>query len=48
MFAKAFGRFIRQSYYRIVIIDLVSQYGRYGYRHVTELLRRRGWKLNNK
>ena len=30
------------------IIDLASQYGRYGYRRVTELLRRRGWKVNHK
>ncbi|QGQ22009.1 transposase [Gimesia benthica] len=29
------------------IIDLASQYGRYGYRRVTELLRR-GWKVNHK
>ncbi|MBN67927.1 MAG: hypothetical protein CME32_01425 [Gimesia sp.] len=30
------------------IIDLASPYGRYGYRRVTELLRRRGWKVNHK
>ena len=30
------------------IIDLASQHGRYGYRRVTELLRRRGWKVNHK
>ncbi len=30
------------------IIDLASQYGRYGYRRVTELLRRQGWKVNHK
>ena len=27
---------------------LAEQYGRYGYRRVTELLRRRGWKVNHK
>ena len=30
------------------IIDLASQYGRYGYCRVTELQRRRGWKVNHK
>lgn len=30
------------------MIKLASQYGRYGYRRITELLRRRGWKVNHK
>ena len=30
------------------IIELATQYGRYGYRRVTELLRREGWKVNHK
>ena len=30
------------------IIDLASQYGRYGYRRVTALLRRSGWRVNRK
>ncbi len=30
------------------IIDIASEYGRYGYRRVTELLRRAGWKVNHK
>ena len=30
------------------IIDLACQYGRYGYRRVTELLRREGWLINHK
>ncbi|QDT66873.1 IS2 transposase TnpB [Calycomorphotria hydatis] len=28
--------------------DLATQYGRYGYRRVTELLRRKGWRVNHK
>ncbi len=31
-----------------VIIDLASEYGRYGYRRVTALLRRSGWQVNHK
>ena len=30
------------------IIDLASQYGRYGYRRVTALLRQDGWSVNHK
>ena len=30
------------------IIDLASRYGRYGYRRVTALLRRSGWRVNRK
>jgi transposase InsO family protein len=30
------------------IIDLASQYGRYGYRRVTALLRNEGWLVNHK
>ena len=30
------------------MIELAEQYGRYGYRRVTELLRRRGWRVNHK
>ena len=30
------------------IIDLASQYGRYGYRRVTALLRNEGWRVNHK
>ncbi len=30
------------------VIDLASQYGRYGYRRVTALLRREGWLVNHK
>ena len=30
------------------MVELAEQYGRYGYRRVTELLRRRGWKVNHK
>ena len=29
-------------------VRLAEQYGRYGYRRVTELLRRRSWKVNHK
>ncbi len=30
------------------IIELATQYGRYGYRRITALLRREGWKVNHK
>lgn len=30
------------------IIDLATQYGRYGYRRITALLRRQGWRVNSK
>lgn len=30
------------------IVSLVSQYGRYGYRRITAVLRNEGWKVNHK
>jgi hypothetical protein len=30
------------------IIELARQYGRYGYRRITALLRRAGWTVNKK
>jgi len=30
------------------IIELTTQYGRYGYRRITALLRQEGWKVNHK
>ncbi|WP_366523139.1 IS3 family transposase [uncultured Tateyamaria sp.] len=33
---------------RLAIIRLAKQYGRYGYRKVTELLRVEGWKVNQR
>lgn len=30
------------------MIDLASRYGRYGYRRITALLRREGWRVNHK
>jgi putative transposase len=30
------------------IIELARQYGRYGYRRITALLRRVGWTVNKK
>ena len=33
---------------RTRVIDLASQYGRYGYRRVTALLRNQGWIVNHK
>ena len=30
------------------IVELASDYGRYGYRRVTALLRREGWTVNHK
>jgi putative transposase len=33
---------------RMSIIDLARQYGRYGYRRITALLRAEGWACNHK
>lgn len=33
---------------RLAMVRLAKQYGRYGYRKVTELLRIEGWKVNHK
>ena len=30
------------------VVDLASEYGRYGYRRVTAPLRQRGWHVNHK
>ncbi len=30
------------------IVELATAYGRYGYRRITALLRREGWKVNHK
>ena len=30
------------------IVELASRYGRYGYRRVTAMLRREGWRVNHK
>jgi len=30
------------------IIELATTYGRYGYRRITALLRREGWRVNHK
>ena len=30
------------------IIELASEYGRYGYRRITALLRNQGWQVNHK
>ncbi len=30
------------------IVELAGQYGRYGYRRITAMLRRAGWKVNHK
>lgn len=30
------------------IVALASQYGRYGYRRITAMLRNQGWKVNHK
>jgi transposase InsO family protein len=29
------------------VIDLATQFGRYGYRRIQELLRREGWRVNH-
>ena len=33
---------------RTAVIELASQYGRYGYRRITALLQRDGWHVNHK
>jgi putative transposase len=33
---------------REAIVNLAAQYGRYGYRRITALLKRDGWKVNHK
>ena len=33
---------------RAAVVRLASQYGRYGYRRVTAMLRNRGWQVNHK
>jgi len=33
---------------RLAMIRLAKQYGRYGYRKITELLRIEGWRVNHK
>jgi len=30
------------------IIELAAQYGRYGYRRITAMLRQEGWQVNHK
>ncbi len=30
------------------IIELATQYGRYGYRRITAMLRQEGWQVNHK
>ena len=30
------------------MVELATQYGRYGYRRITELLQVRGWRVNHK
>jgi hypothetical protein len=37
-----------ESRLRERIIELATQYGRYGYRRVTALLRQEGWQVNHK
>jgi len=43
MKTTSFDRAVRQR-----VIDLATQYGRYGYRRVTELLKREAWPVNHK
>ncbi len=37
-----------EQIFRERIVSLASQYGRYGYRRVTALLRNGGWRVNHK
>ncbi|MFC1979190.1 IS3 family transposase [Chloroflexota bacterium] len=32
----------------IRVVELATQYGRYGYRRITALLKREGWTVNHK
>ena len=43
-------RFVSSDEPRLLreMIKLATQYGRYGYRRATQLLRQRGWKVNHK
>ena len=43
-------RHVRDDEARLVaeIVDLATQYGRYGYRRITAILCREGWKVNHK
>ena len=41
--ARAWEQILRQE-----IVRLASEYGRYGYRRITALLRREGWQVNHK
>jgi len=50
---RATQRFIRtgtdaEERLREEIIELAKRYGRYGYRRITALLRRQGWRVNHK
>jgi len=47
---RVIGYSKRKAEERLVerIIDLASQYGRYGYRRITALLRNEGWQVNHK
>lgn len=50
---RATQRYIRKTCFyenalRRRVIDLASQFGRYGYRRIRELLRREGWRVNHK
>ena len=33
---------------RVRIVELAEEYGRYGYRRITALLRAEGWQVNHK
>jgi len=47
---KRHSSYIRNDEERLVvrIIELATQYGRYGYRRITALLKQEGWKVNHK
>ena len=50
---RATQRYIRKTGFyenalRRRVIDLATQFGRYGYRRIQDLLRREGWKVNHK
>ena len=42
------GKTDEEERIRIRIIELATQYGRYGYRRITAILRQEGWQVNHK
>ena len=39
---------LNDDFLRLAVIRLAKQYGRYGYRKISEFLRAEGWRINYK